>query len=246
MSEQSPIVVLVHGAFAESASWNAVIENLQAQGVDAIAVANPLRSVTGDAAYLRDVIAGLGRPVLLVGHSYGGMVITEAAADNPAVVGLVYVAAFAPDTGESALQISTSLPGSTLGEALTAYPVSTGGNEFTIRLDLYHDQFAADLAPADAEKMSRTQRPITEHALSEGLPTGNPAWKTRPSWFVFGTEDRNIPPAVLRAGAERAGARGIREVADASHAIAVSRPDEVTSTILDALTSVAPAAAAAA
>ncbi len=112
------------------------------QGVDAVAVANPLRSVTGDAAYLRDVIAGLGRPVLLVGHSYGGIVITEAASENPSVVGLVYVAAFAPDEGESALQLSTSFPGSTLGEALTAYPVSTGGNELTIRLDVFHDQFA--------------------------------------------------------------------------------------------------------
>jgi len=244
MSEQSPIVVLVHGAFAESASWNGVIENLQAQGVDAVAVANPLRSVTSDAAYLRDVIAGLGRPVLLVGHSYGGIVITEAAADNSTVVGLVYVAAFAPDTGESALQLSTSLPGSTLGEALTAYPVSAGGNEFTIRLDRFRDQFAADVPLAVTEKMGRTQSPVTEHALSEGLPTGNPAWKTRPSWFVFGTEDRNIPPAALGAEAARAGARGVREVAGASHAISVSRPNEVTSVILDALVGVASTAAA--
>lgn len=244
MSEQSPVVVLVHGAFAESASWNGVIENLHAQGVEAVAVANPLRSVTSDAAYLRDVITGLGRPVLLVGHSYGGIVITEAAADNPAVVGLVYVAAFAPDTGESALQLSTSLPGSTLGEALTVYPVSTGGNEFTIRLDLYRDQFAADVPPPVAEKMGRTQRPVTERALSESLPTGNPAWKTLPSWFVFGAEDRNIPPAALRAEAERAGARGVREIAGGSHAISVSHPNEVTSTILDALVGVASAAPA--
>lgn len=245
-SELSPVVVLVHGAFAESASWNSVIENLHAQGVEAVAVANPLRSVTGDAAYLRDVITGLGRPVLLVGHSYGGIVITEAAADNPAVVGLVYVAAFAPDTGESALQLSASSPGSTLGEALTVYPVSTGGNEFTIRLDLYRDQFAADVPLPVAEKMARTQRPVTEHALSEGLPTGNPAWKTLPSWFVFGTGDRNIPPAAMKAEAERAGARDIREIAGGSHAIGVSHPDEVTSTIIDALAGVAAASAAAA
>lgn len=245
MSDQSPIVVLVHGAFAESASWNGVIENLHAQGVEAVAIANPLRSVTGDAAYLRDVIRGLGRPVLLVGHSYGGIVISEAAADNPAVVGLVYVAAFAPDTGESALQLSTSLPGSTLGEALTVYPVSTGGNEFAIRLDRYRDQFAADVPLPVAEKMGRTQRPVTEYALSEGLPTGNPAWKTLPSWFVFGTGDRNIPPAALRAGAERAGARGVREIAGGSHAISVSHSQEVTSTILDALVGAASAAGAA-
>lgn len=245
MSEHSPVVVLVHGAFAESASWNGVIENLQAQGVEAVAVANPLRSVTNDATYLRDVIAGLDRPVLLVGHSYGGMVITEAAADNPAVVGLVYVAAFAPDTGESALQLSTSLPGSTLGEALTSYPVSTGGNEFTIRLDRFPDQFAADVPLPVAEMMGRTQRPVTEHALSEGLPTANPAWKSKPSWFVFGTEDRNIPPAEMRAEAERAGAQGIREVAGASHALSVSRPNDVTAIILEVLAGVAPTVVAA-
>jgi pimeloyl-ACP methyl ester carboxylesterase len=244
MNNQAPTVVLVHGAFAESASWNGVIEQLHGRGVEAIAAANPLRSVTSDAAYLRDVIAGLGKPVLLVGHSYGGIVITEAASENPAVVGLVYVSAFAPDRGESALQLSTTFPGSTLGEALTAYPVSTGGSEFTIRLDVFHDQFAADVPLPVAGKMGRTQRPVTEYALSEGLPTSTPAWKTLPSWFVFGDQDRNIPAAALRAEAERAGARGVREVAGASHAISVSRPDEVTATILEALAGCAAADAA--
>lgn len=244
MSEQSPTVVLVHGAFAESASWNGVIENLHSRGVDAIAVANPLRSVSGDAAYLRDVIAGIGRPVLLVGHSYGGIVITEAAAENPAVVGLVYVSAFAPDHGESALQLSASYPGSTLGEALTEYPVSTGGNEFTIRVDAFPVQFAADVPMPVARSMGRTQRPVTQAALSDGLPTSNPAWKSLPSWFVFGDQDRNTPPDALRSEAERAGARGVRQVAGASHAISVSRPDEVSATIVDALAGVAPAAAA--
>lgn len=241
MNNQTPTVILVHGAFAESTSWNSVIEQLQGEGVDAIAVANPLRSVTGDATYVGDVIAGLGRPALLVGHSYGGMVITEAASDNPAVVGLVYVSAFAPDHGESALQLSTTFPGSTLGEALTAYPVSSGGNEFTIRLDRFHDQFAADVPQQVTDTMGRTQRPVTEHALSEGLPTGTPAWKTLPSWFVFGSLDRNIPPAAMRAEAERAGGQGVREVAGASHAISVSRPDEVMVTIMEALAACADA-----
>ncbi|GAA1545592.1 alpha/beta fold hydrolase [Nocardioides humi] len=244
MNHQSPTVVLVHGAFAESASWNGVIEQLYGKGVEAIAVANPLRGVANDAAYVRDVIAGLDRPVLLVGHSYGGIVITEAAAENPAVVGLVYVAAFAPDTGESALTLSTSHPGSTLGEALVAYPVSSGGNEFAIRLDRFREQFAADVPLPVAGKMGRTQRPVTELALSEGLPTGSPAWRTLPSWFVFGDEDRNIPPAALRAEAERAGARGVREVAGASHALTVSRPEEVAASILEALSATAAADAA--
>lgn len=235
MSDQTPTVVLVHGAFAESASWNGVIENLHGHGVDAVAVANPLRSVSGDAAYLRDVIAGLNTSVLLVGHSYGGLVITEAAAKNPAVVGLVYVAAFAPDHGESALQLSASFPGSTLGEALTAYPVSTGGSEFTIRLEVFHQQFAADLSESAAGLMGRTQRPVTEYALSEGLPTEDPAWKTVPSWFVIGDQDRNIPPEAQRFEAERAGARAVREVVGASHAVGVSHPAEVAATVLDAL-----------
>lgn len=235
MTDQNPIVVLVHDAFAESASWNDVIQNLYAEGVEAVAVGNPLRSLSGDAAYVRDVIAGLGRPVLLVGHSYGGMVITEAASENPSVVGLVYVAAFSPDHGESALQLSVKFPGSTLGEALTAYPVSTGGNEFTIRLDVFHEQFAADVPVQVAGLMGRTQRPVTEAALSEPLPTDAPAWKSIPSWFVFGEQDRNIPAEVVRFEAERAGARGVTEVAGGSHALSVSHPDEVTATIQEAL-----------
>ena len=235
MDTQHPTVVLVHGAFAESASWNGVIDRLREQGVEAVAAANPLRGVAADAAYVRDVVAGIGGPVLLVGHSYGGIVITEAAAQNAAVVGLVYVSAFAPDHGESAFELSSRAPGSTLGEALTAYPVSTGGNELAIRLDVFPEQFAADVPPADAARLARTQRPVTEAALRDGLPTDTPAWQTLPSWFVFGGQDRNIPAAELQAEARRAGARGVVEVAGASHAIAVSRPDEVARTILDAL-----------
>ncbi len=232
---QNPTVLLVHGAFAESASWNGVIEKLHAQGVEAVAVANPLRSLSGDAAYLRDVITALGKPVILVGHSYGGMVITEAGAENPSVLGLVYVSAFAPDTGESALELSGSYPGSTLGEALVAYPVSTGGNELRIRQDVFHDQFAADVEVPVAGKMGRTQRPVTEAALSEGLPAAEPAWKSAPSWFVFGDQDRNIPVAAMRAEAERAGARGVRELVGASHAVSVSQPDAVAETVLEAI-----------
>lgn len=235
MNHQNPTVLLVHGAFAESASWNGVIEKLYAQDVDAIAVANPLRSVSGDAAYLRDVITALNKPVVLVGHSYGGLVITEAGADNPLVQGLVYASAFAPDTGESALTLSSSFPGSTLGEALVAYPLSTGGNELRIRQDKFHDQFCADVEVPVAGKMGRTQRPVTEDALGEGLPTPNPAWKSLPSWFVFGDEDRNIPVAAFRAESERAGAKAVHEVKGASHAISVSQPEKVAATILEAI-----------
>ena len=235
MSEQSPTVVLLHGAFAESASWSAVVEQLQSRRIDVVAAANPLRSVAGDATYVRDVISGIGAPVVLVGHSYGGMVITEAAAHNDAVVGLVYVGAFAPDHGESAFQLSTMFPGSTLGDALVAYPVSSGGNEFAIRQDVFHQQFAADVNAAQAAVMGATQRPVTEAALSEGLPTDAPAWQDVPSWFVFGDLDLNIPVALQRFMAERAGAKVSRELAGASHTLSVSEPEAVTATILDAV-----------
>jgi uncharacterized protein YbjT (DUF2867 family)/alpha-beta hydrolase superfamily lysophospholipase len=237
-SSPTPTVVLVHGAFAESASWNGVIRILHENGVQSVAVANPLRSLAGDAAYLRDVIAGIGGPVVLVGHSYAGLVITEAAAENDAVTALVYAAAFVPKQGESAFDLSNSAPGGTLGDALVAYPVTTGGNEFAIRRDLFHHQFAADVSAQEAGLMAATQRPATQTALSDGLVTDAPAWTEKPAWFVFGDQDRNIPVAVHRAGAERAGSRGTREVAGASHAISVSQPEAVAATVLDAVRAV--------
>ncbi|WP_243773098.1 alpha/beta fold hydrolase [Actinomadura barringtoniae] len=232
---EQPVIVLVHGAFAESASWNRVIERLHGRGLEAVAVANPLRSVAGDAAYLRDVISGIGQPVVLVGHSYGGMVITQAAAGDPAVQSLVYVAAFAPETGESALQLSGKFEGSTLGGALAAYPVTSGGNEFRIADDRYHAQFCADLEAGEAALMAATQRPVTEKALTDGLEPNEAAWRTKPSWFVFGDQDLNIPAELQRYMAERASARGTREIAGASHAIAASQPEAVAASILDAV-----------
>jgi pimeloyl-ACP methyl ester carboxylesterase len=195
-----------------------------------------LRSLAGDAAYVRDVLRSIDGPVVLVGHSYGGCVITAAASDLDSVVGLVYVAAFAPDEGESAFQLSTMFPGSSLAEALAAYPVTTGGNELAIRRDRFQEQFAADVVPAQAALMGATQRPVTQAALSEELPVSTPAWKQIPSWFVFGDEDRNIPAGLERFLAQRADARGTREVVGASHAIMVSRPDEVAETIRTAVT----------
>jgi pimeloyl-ACP methyl ester carboxylesterase len=208
------------------------------EGVDVVAVANPLRSVASDAAYVRDVISAIDRRVVLVGHSYGGMVATEAAADNDDVVGLVYVGAFAPDRGESALELSSRFPGSTLAETLVAYPLSTGGNELSIRRDRFHHQFAAEVSTTQASLMAATQRPVTQDALSDGLPTTEPAWNYVPSWFVFGSEDLNIPVALHRFMAERAGSMGTTEVAGASHAISVSHPRVVAATILDAVAGV--------
>ena len=238
MTEQSPTIVLVHGAFAESASWSGVIERLRERSFDVVAAANPLRSLPGDAAYVRDVIDAISAPVVLVAHSYGGMVITEAAAGSATVAALVYVGAFAPDHGETAFGLSTKFPGSTLGEALTAYPVSTGGNDLAIRPDVFHHQFAADVSPAQAAVMSATQRPVTEVALTEGLPTDTPAWRSIPSWFVFSDQDLNIPVALHRFMADRAGAKVTREISGASHALSVSEPEAVAATILEAVDAV--------
>jgi pimeloyl-ACP methyl ester carboxylesterase len=241
MSTEKPTVVLVHGAFAESASWNGVIERLHAHPVEVIAAANPLRGLSGDATYLRDVLAGVGGPVVLVGHSYGGMVVTEAASGNDAVVALVYVGAFCPERGESALTLSTMFPGSTLAETLVGTPLSDGGTDLRIAQDAFPSQFAADVPVGTAVVMAATQRPVTDRALGEGLPTAVPAWRKRPSWFVYGDADENIPAALQRFMADRAGAREVRAIPGGSHAIAVSQPDEVAATILaavDAVTSI--------
>ncbi|GGL02963.1 alpha/beta hydrolase [Sphaerisporangium melleum] len=234
MSEQ-PAIVLVHGAFAESASWNRVIQRLSGDGGTVVAAANPLRDVEGDAAYVRDVIAGLNRPVVLVGHSYGGMVISQAAAGNAAVRALVYVAGFAPESGEGASLLAGKFEGSTLGAALEPYPLASGGNEFRIATDRFHQQFCADLDAGEAALMAATQRPVTERALTGVLTVDEPAWRTTPSWFVYGERDLNIPAAALRFMAERAGSRGTFEVPGASHAVAASRPDAVTAVIRDAV-----------
>lgn len=246
MSQDTPTVILVHGAFAESASWNGVIQRLQAKSLQVIAAANPLRSVAGDAAYVRDVIAGIGKPIVLVAHSYGGFVITEAAAGNDSVVGLVYVCGFAPDHGESAFALSGRFPGSTVGpETTIAYSVSTGGNDLAIKQEVFHEIFARDVPAAQAALMGATQRPATDFALTGPLPTHNPAWKTIPSWFVFGEKDLVIPAALHRFMATRANAKGIREIAGASHALSVSEPDAVVASILAALSAVSPVKAAA-
>ena len=228
-------VVLVHGAFAENSSWNGVIDRLGQNGVRSVTASNPLRSVSGDAEYVADIVRSIDGPVVLVGHSYGGVVITHAATGLSNVEALVYVAAFAPDVGESTAQLSQLHPGSTLGESVEGTPLRSGEIEFTIRHDLFHAQFCADVDGPTAALMAATQRPITDRALTETLSASTPGWVGIPSWFVYGGADKNIPEAALAFFAERAGSRGPACIEDASHAIHVSRPEVVTETILRAI-----------
>lgn len=227
-------VVLVHGAFAESSSWDGVVAPLKQLGHTVIAFANPLRGVAADAALLTDLVANLRGPLVLVGHSYGGAVVTNVAAAGADVVGLVYVAGFALAAGESCGDASALVPGSTLGDTLAPVPLAGGGSDLYIDQDKYHQQFGADLNPEQAKIMAVTQRPVTQAALFE--PSGpHPLWLDVPSWFIFGELDRNIPAGAHHIMADRAGARGSLEIAGASHVVGISHPDQTTQTILQAV-----------
>ena len=232
----APTVVLVHGAFADSSGWNGVIERLQARGVKVTAAANPLRGISIDAAYVAGVLDETPGPILAVGHSYGGAVITNAAKRAKNVVGLVYVAAFAPDEGEKLADVTAGSKDSVLNSALLQlhYPRADGGEpgvEFAIDPDKFHEAFAADLPTEESGVMAATQRPVADLAFSE--ESGPPAWKDLPSWTVLATVDRAAGTDVIRSMAERAGA-AITEV-PGSHVIMVSEPQRVTEVILDAL-----------
>ncbi|WP_067840578.1 alpha/beta fold hydrolase [Nocardia lijiangensis] len=225
-----PTIVLVHGAFAESASWNGVIDRLNQQGLANIAVGNPLRSVQGDADAVRGVVASIDGPVVLVGHSYGGQVISQI--NDPKVRGLVYVAAFAPEEGETIGELSGKFPGSTLGETLNKVVLVDGSTDLYIQPEKYQKQFAADVPNAQATLDARTQRPLNDRALNG--KSGAPSWKALPSWFVYPDADYNIPVAAHRFMAERARARATVEIPGASHALTVSQPDAVAKVIVDA------------
>ena len=226
-------VILVHGAFAESSSWNDVVAKLAGDGHRVIAYANPLRSLAGDAAGLTALVKTIDGPIVLVGHSYAGAVITNVPADAGDIVGLVFVAAFAPEAGESAGDASSLVPGSTLGETLEPVPLPDGGVDLYIAQEKFRTQFCADVPEEQATLMAVTQRPISQAALAE--PVGDdPLWRQIPSWFIFGEQDRNIPVGAHRIMAERAGAKSALEIPGASHVVGVSHPMETADMILEA------------
>lgn len=235
----SPTIVLVHGAYADASSWNGVIERLQAHGLTVVAPANPLRGISIDSAYVAGVFDETPGPVLAVGHSYGGAVISNAAAKAENVVGLVYVAAFAPDEGETLGQVEAGSKDSVLESALVPlhYSSPNGGGpsvEFAIEPAKLKDAFAADLPAEQTALLAATQRPVAEAAFTE--PNGPPAWRRLPSWAVVATGDKAAGADVIRAEAQRAGAK-ITEL-DGSHVIMVSQPQAVTDVILEAIAAV--------
>ncbi|GHD61628.1 alpha/beta hydrolase [Streptomyces mirabilis] len=231
----TPTALLVHGAFADAASWSGVIAELQNHGIPVVAPPNPLRSLASDAAYIASVAAQIDGPVVLVGHSYGGAVITVAGtAQN--VVGLVFVAAYVLEEGESLGELQGRFPDSPLGSSLkqATYPVEGGDPavEVTIVPEAFPSVFAADV-PADVTKvLAVAQRPLAAGAFTETATAA--AWKTKPSWALVAAADQAINPEVERFGAKRAGAT-ILEVEGASHAVAVSRPKVVAELIRDAV-----------
>ena len=232
-------VVLVHGAFADASSWNGVIERLQKAGVQVTAPANPLRGIASDSAYLASFLKQIPGPVLAVGHSYAGAVISNAATQASNVVGLVFVAAFAPEEGERLGEVESGSKDSILGTAQVALKYPTGQRsetavEVTVNPARFHETFAADLSSEQAALMAATQRPIAAGAFTE--PCGVPAWKSRPSWAVVATGDKAAGTDVIRAMARRAGAT-ITEV-EGSHVIMISQPQVVTDVILRAVAAV--------
>jgi pimeloyl-ACP methyl ester carboxylesterase len=230
-----PTVVLVHGAFADASSWNGVVKILEKDGYTVIAAANPLRSVKSDGAAISSLLTSIKSPVVLVGHSYGGNVISEAANNHPNVRSLVYVSAFAPEAGETVAELAGKFPGSTLGPTLaTPVPLADGGKDLYIQQDKFHDQYAADVPAAQAALMAATQRPVTEAALNE--KAGVPAWKHIPTWFIYGDKDKNIPPQTMAFMAKRSNAKAVEVVKGASHVVMVSNPAPVARMIEKAAT----------
>lgn len=235
-----PTVALVHGAWADSSGWLGVIAALESRNIPVVTIANPLRGVSADAAYVASRVQAIPGLVVLVGHSYGGAVITNAADATDNVAGLVYVAAYAPDEGESLQSLGEQFTDSLLGPALRPVTVPVPGSttatqmEFSIDPQQFHDVFAADLSAETAHGMALTQRPTADTALGE--PTTSTAWKTLPSWFAVSTADRVIDPGAERFMAKRAGSTTIE--IDASHVGFISQPDAIADLIATAVNTV--------
>jgi pimeloyl-ACP methyl ester carboxylesterase len=229
-----PTVVLVHGAFAESSSWDGVIDPLVADGHKVIAAANPLRGLASDAAALSDLVRTIDGPVVLAAHSYGGMVISNVDPDAGKVVGLVYVNGFAPEPGEHPFQLAAMFPGSMLGpETSRAVPRSDGTTDLYVASDSFNEVFCQDVPASQAARMAVTQRPATQEALTE-TSGDRSLWKDVPSWFLIGEQDHVIPAEVHRYMAKRAQAHRTIEIPGASHAITVSQPEATAQLILEA------------
>jgi len=238
-SKAKPTVVLVHGAFADSSGWNAEISRLQRRGYPVLAVPNPLRGLTSDAAYVRSVLQTVPGPIVLVGHSYGGAVITNAAYGVKNVKALVYVGAFVPAKNESLATIldPAKYPGSLLGPATTTHrpvanPAAPGGTdtETSIKPADFRRVFAADVPARTAALLAVTQRPMADTAAVQR--SGDPAWATIPAWDLITLDDKAIPPAGQRFMAQRAHAR--IQTVRSSHAVMLARPDAVLRIVLDA------------
>jgi pimeloyl-ACP methyl ester carboxylesterase len=232
-------VVLVHGAWADSSSWKGVVKRLQNEGYPVVAPAVPLRGLSSDTDYLADYLKTVSGPIVLVGHSYGGSVITQAAAGNSHVTALVYVAAFAPDKGETASALTAKFPGSHISDdpnaqiptALNPVPFTDNGStnvDLYIKPDKFRDVFLSNRVSARAAAvLAATQRPVTPQALGE--PAGTPAWKTIPSWYVVAASDHLIPPAAERFMANRAHAHTIE--VNAPHDVPLTNPGTVSHVI---------------
>ena len=235
----NPTIVFVHGGWADSSGWNQEITNLERRGFTVIAPANPLRDLASDTAYIRSVLQTISGPIVLVSHSYGGAVITNAAVGVPNVKALVYIAAFAPDNGESLAQLVTMNPGSQIGPTtldFRPYPLPGGGTDIDlyIKKSAFHDAFAGDLPVQMTDQMQATQRPFANAAFV--APSGEPAWKTIPSWYMVAKQDHAIPPATERFMAQRAHASTVE--VDSSHVAMISQPEATTRLILDAAHSI--------
>jgi pimeloyl-ACP methyl ester carboxylesterase len=233
----APTIVLVHGGFADASFWNGVIDRLQDDGLATLAPANPLRGLVDDAAYVANVVKTVEGPVLLVGHSYGGLVITNVGAQVDNAVGLVYVAAMAPDEGETMLDVAADYPKTLILDALLPASIAASDAEADFVVDpvKYRAAFAADLAEEQTRVLAATQRPFVGAALA--TPSGPAAWRKLPSWYAVATADHAIDPGQQRFYAKRMGATTIE--VEASHSIAASQPDAIADLIRSAVNSLA-------